>query len=86
MADDLVRRWGKFSLSEEESVGVDAIESVVDVLESRGQSWLVGKLIANKVVGKESIRSTLIKGWRPTGSLCFKVLGENLFLMDFEHF
>ena len=32
-----------------------SIGSVVEVLESRGQSWLVGKLVANKIIGKESI-------------------------------
>lgn len=85
MADELIRKWGNFSLSEEESVGVEAIDSVVEVLESRGQSWLVGKLVADKTIGKDYIRSTFIKGWKPTGSLHFKVLGENLFLLDFEH-
>lgn len=86
MADELVKKWGNFSLSEEESVRVEAIESVVEVLELRGQSWLVGKLIADKIIGKDYIRATLIRGWKPTGSLHFKVLGENLFLLDFEHF
>ncbi|XP_059458425.1 uncharacterized protein LOC132188022 [Corylus avellana] len=85
MADELIRKWGNFSLSEEESVGVEAIDSVVEVLESRSQSWLVGKLIADKIIGKDYIHSTLIKGWKPTGSLHFKVLGENLFLLDFQH-
>lgn len=26
----------------------------------------------------------MIRGWRPTGSLSFKVLGDNLFLLNFE--
>jgi hypothetical protein len=55
MAEELTKRWGRFSLSEEERVGVEAIDSVVEALESRGRSWLVGKLIADKIIGKESI-------------------------------
>jgi hypothetical protein len=34
---------------------------------------------------RQLILATLIRGWKPTGSLSFKVLGENLFLMEFEH-
>jgi hypothetical protein len=63
MAKELARRWGKFSISKEESVGVDAIKGVTEVLESKGQSCLVGKLIAERIIRKDqSIISTLIKG------------------------
>ena len=62
MVKELARRWGEFSISEEEDVGVDAIEGVTEVLESKGQSYLVGKLITERIIGKESIRSTLIRG------------------------
>lgn len=45
----------------------------------------MGKLLSNRVIGKNTIRATLIRGWKPSGSLSFKVLGDNLFLLDFEH-
>lgn len=45
----------------------------------------MGKLIADRIVGKESIKKTLIKGWRPLGFISFNVLGDNLFLIEFEH-
>ena len=86
MAKELARRWEKFSILDEEGVGVDAIGGVMEVLESKGQSCLVGKLITKRIIRKESIRSTLIRGWRSTGSISFKVIGENLFLLDFEHY
>jgi hypothetical protein len=35
MAKELARRWGKFSISEEDGVGVDAIEGVTEVLGQR---------------------------------------------------
>jgi hypothetical protein len=30
-------------------------------------------------------RSKLVRGWRPLGNLSFKVIGENLFLLEFEY-
>ena len=44
---------------------------------------MVGKLIADHLVSKETIRTTLLRGWKPSGSPSFKVLGDNLFLVDF---
>lgn len=41
--------------------------------------------MVDRIISKE-IKSTLIKGWRPTGTVSFKVAGENLFLLEFEHF
>ncbi|XP_059455041.1 uncharacterized protein LOC132185261 [Corylus avellana] len=85
MADDLTKMWGNFSLSDEEGEELEIKSiSLVDSVK-RGQSCLVGKLVSDRMVSKEIIRSKLIRGWRPTGSLSFKVLGDNLFLLDFEH-
>jgi hypothetical protein len=46
---------------------------------------VVGKLFADQIIGKETIKSTMVKGWRPSGMTSFKVLGENIFLVEFEH-
>ncbi len=46
---------------------------------------MVGKLFADQIIGKETIKSTMVKGWRPSGMTSFKVLGENIFLVEFEH-
>lgn len=40
-----------------------AFEGVVE----RGTLCLVGKLISDSVIGKDTIRSTLVRGWKPTG-------------------
>jgi hypothetical protein len=86
MADELTKLWGGLSLSAEESKGVFVKKPTVRGLVSRGNSCLVGKLIVDRFVGKEIIKLYLIKGWRPSGSLSLKVLGENMFLIDFKHF
>jgi hypothetical protein len=66
-------------------LGAEAIDNSVSDLVIRGRSCLVGKLMADRIIGKDAIKSTLIKGWKPSGMTCFKVLGDNLFLIDFEH-
>lgn len=85
MAEDISKLKGKFSLSEEESVGVEVQEEVLEKIALKRKSCLVGKLIADRIIGKNTIISKLILGWKPTGSLSFKVLGDNLFLLDFEN-
>jgi hypothetical protein len=52
---------------------------------SSGTHCLVGKLLLERYIGKDVIRREMIRGWWPTGHLSFKVLGENLFLLEFEH-
>jgi hypothetical protein len=85
MAEDLSNLWRNFSLSEGESLEVEATEQEMNGLVTRGSSCLVGKLIAEHIVGKDTIKATLLRGWRPSGQIVFKVLGANLFLLDFEH-
>jgi hypothetical protein len=44
-----------------------------------------GLLISDRIIGKDAIKSTLIKGWKPTMTTIFKALGDNLFLVELEH-
>lgn len=81
MADDLTRMWGNFSLFEDEGVEMEKRnQSMVNPV-NRGQSCLVGKLVAERLVSKEIIKSKLIRVWRPAGTISFKVLRDNLFLI-----
>lgn len=85
MAGKLSSLWGKFTFLEEECEGVSIVDHSLDPLVDRGNSYLVGKLIADWTMPKDIIKLHLIKAWKPTGSVIFRVLGENLFLIDFEH-
>jgi hypothetical protein len=85
MADDLSTLWRNFSLSEEESLEVEVTVLVMNVFAMRGRSCLVGKSIVDQIIGKDAIKSTMIRGWKPTGTTTFKILGENLFLVEFKH-
>lgn len=85
MAEDLTRLWENLSLTEGETEAVEIQPRAVEGLVSHGKHCLVGKLLVDRFVGKDVIKRTLIKGWRPSGRLSFKVLGENVFLMEFEN-
>lgn len=86
MVDELTNLWRGFSLSTEEGAGIVVKKLTVGGLVTRGNSCLVGKLIVDCFVGKEIIKRYLIKGWRSMGTISLNVLGENMFLIDFEHF
>jgi hypothetical protein len=85
MAEDLTKLWDNLSLNEGEIVNVNIQPQAVEGLVSRGKYCLEGKLLVDRFVGKDVVRRTLIRGWRPSGRLSFKVLGDNLFLLDFEN-
>jgi hypothetical protein len=82
--EDLAELWGKFMLTEVEQDGLEAVEEEVDGISNQGSHCLVGKLISERLIGKDTIRKIMVRNWRPSGSVVFKVLGENLFLLKFE--
>jgi hypothetical protein len=85
MMEELSSMWGKFSLREEENVGVSLEAPEVEPLVKRGRSCIVGKLIADRIIPKEYYKDPLTRIWRPMGELMFNVIGENLFIAEFEH-
>ncbi|XP_059458315.1 uncharacterized protein LOC132187908 [Corylus avellana] len=85
MADKLTEQWEKFTLLEEESVGVDIPEHEIEMVVSQGSLSIVGKLLSNLVVGKDIVRIPMVWAWHLSGWVKFKDLGPNLFLIEFEH-
>lgn len=83
--EDLSSMWGNFTLFEKEDVEVHIGDGCADILEHRGQSCLVGKLLADRVVPKDFIQTHMMRAWKTHRPAVFKVLGENLFLMEFEN-
>jgi hypothetical protein len=69
--------WGNLSLTEEEDVDV-VIKNALMIV-SREQSCLVGKLLTERLIGKEIIKSQLIRWCKPMGHPTLKVVGENLY-------
>jgi hypothetical protein len=83
MAEGLSNLWKIFSLSEEESLEVEVFVQWANDLTTRGNSCLVDRLIADRVIGKKVLKSSLGKIWKSIGRITFTVLGENLFLVEF---
>jgi hypothetical protein len=50
---------------------------------SRGKFCIIEKLISERMVSKETIKTTFIGWWKLKKTFTFKILGENLFLIEF---
>lgn len=49
MVEDLIKLWGRFSLSEEERVGIEVKEEALCVSIDREKLCLVRKLLTNRI-------------------------------------
>jgi hypothetical protein len=58
--------WGKFTLGEEENVGVSLDILEIDHLVIRGKTCLVDKLVMDRIISKEFYKAHLTLVWRPT--------------------
>jgi hypothetical protein len=85
MADYLTSMWGKFTLTEEEEVVEEIPEEEISKIGVNGLTCLVGKLMANRIIGRDTIRTKMVRGWKPTKNVAFKTLGENVFLITFAN-
>jgi hypothetical protein len=85
MTEELTTLWGKLTLMEEEDMWLGITEHGIAPLVDRGHACVVGKLLADRMVGKDIVKTLLQHAWQPTGRVSFKTLGQNSFLIDFEH-
>jgi hypothetical protein len=84
MAEDLLNMWENLSLNDDEEVEVAIQKVELKGGETVGQSCVLGKLITDRMVCRETIQTKLTQWWKPWGKLMFKILGENTFLIEFE--
>jgi hypothetical protein len=70
---------------EEKSVGIKT--HVVDFkpLVDKGSACVVWRLLYDRTMGKEIIKTPLIRAWQPTGRVSFKYVGVNTSLIEFEN-
>jgi hypothetical protein len=85
MTEDVTKMWERFNLFEEESVGIKTRDDDFEPLVGRGNSCVMGKLLADRIMGKEIIKKPLIRAWQPSGRASFKSVGINTFLIEFEN-
>ena len=60
MANDLTKMWSKLSLSEEECIEWEAPAKEWKDVSLWGQLCVVGKVIGDRYVSKETIKTTLL--------------------------
>ena len=83
MPKDTSKPWPNHPLLDVESKEIEIQRGDVQTMAIRGHSCVVGKLVADHYVSKETIKSSLLRWWKPMEAITFKVLGENLFLIEF---
>jgi hypothetical protein len=84
MAEDLSMLWTNLSLAEEEDVELEIQTTEVKGAIQRGKNCAVGKLVSDRIISKETIKSKLLRLWKLKESFTFKILGGNLFLLEFD--
>jgi hypothetical protein len=80
----LANMWGKFSLFEDECLGVTVENEELNPLLVRGKVCAVGKILVDRVIPKDSFKCPLSRAWRQKGNISFKSLGKNLFIVEFD--
>jgi hypothetical protein len=75
--------WQNLSSADDEIFEMEAPAEEWREVSERGQWCVVGKLIATRFVSKETIQTMLGRLWKLSKTFSFKVLGENLFLIEF---
>jgi hypothetical protein len=43
---------------------------------------MVGKLLSERTISNEVLKVPMVRAWKQTGSVSFKTLGPNLFIID----
>jgi hypothetical protein len=86
MTEDVTKMWERFNILEEESVGIKTCDDDFEPLVGRGSACVMGKLLVDRTVGKEIIKTSLIRAWQPSGRVSFKSMGINTFLIEFENY
>ena len=85
MADDLAKMWENLSLTEEEDMDVVIRRETMEGMVVRGKLCIIGKLLSDRFVSKEILKKEMVWWWKPSGWLTFKVVGKNMFLLEFEY-
>lgn len=84
MVDDLSRIWENFSLADDEDEALDGQAKDSQEVTTWGRNCVTGKLVSDQYMSKETVKNTLQRWWKSKGTMNFKVLGENLFIIEFE--
>lgn len=83
MDEEITRRWGNLSLSKEEHQGVTLPALKQVEIRRNGALCLVGRLIVERQVNKETFHNTMKQLWGLQNSVVFHEVGDNLYIIEF---
>jgi hypothetical protein len=83
MMDELSNLWENLSLAEDEDGELEIQKTEVTEIINRGKFCIIGKLLSERIISKETIKTTFVRWWRLKKTFTFKILGDNLFLIEF---
>ena len=83
MAEELEKLWSKLSFTEEEDEGINLGSNSTKAARDRGRFCVVLKILFHRCVNVEALRKTLNMLWKPSKSIKFSELEEDLFLVEF---
>ncbi|GMP86045.1 hypothetical protein CsSME_00038988 [Camellia sinensis var. sinensis] len=75
----------KLILTEDEEAAVVVEEVHTRPVVDRSWLCLVGRLLTHRPFNTEALRTMLVSVWKPSKGMQFKVMGDNLFLFQFNH-
>jgi hypothetical protein len=84
MVDEILDLCGRLALTGDKIKGITIQTMTVEETQRKGELCVVGRLLADRVVGKEVICSTLMRIWKLFYRMIFKDLDANLFLLEFS--
>ena len=84
MVEELKMLWQKLKETEEEKVSITLGDECTRAAYERGKNCLVMKVLSRKGIMLKVLRKNTRMLWKPNKSLQLSVIGEELFLAEFE--
>ena len=84
MAEELETIWQKIKVTEEEEVSITLGDECTRAAYERGKNCLVMRVLSRRGIMLEALRKNIRMLWKPNKSLQLSVIGEELFLAEFE--
>ena len=80
---NLLEKWRKFSLTEDEAPGLEVEADAMGNSMALGSNYLLGRLITDRLFNREAFKSSMLRLWGVTRGITVKDIGENLFVFQF---
>ena len=84
MAEELEVLWQKLRVTEEEERSVSLGRDCTKAAKERGKNCLVMKVLSRRGVMLDALRKNFRMLWKPNKSMGISVIGDEMFLVEFE--